>query len=237
MEPIPETARAIEQFGPFVVENEDLLVELLGKAEQVRSLVPQLIGVSLSSNEDGITFTVVTSAKELAVLDAVQYVADGPCVQAVREPEILAFEQQDVLDEHAWQLFSEASAAAGVASTLTLPIVEGGRVLGSVNLYASAARVFDDHHVEIARIFGAWAPGAVTNADLAFTTRDAAAAAPDQLRNEVDLAVASGMIASLEGIDVDEGSRRLHDAALRAGVSDLELARTLIDLQRRRDTL
>jgi GAF domain-containing protein len=235
VEPIPETARAIEQYGPFVIENEDLLVELLGKAEQVRAIVPQCLGVSLASNEDEVTFTVVASAKELAVLDAVQYLADGPCVQALRDPEVLPFEQGDPLDEETWRLFSEACGAAGVASTLTLPILDGKRVLGSVNLYASESHAFDRHHEEVADIFGAWAPGAVTNADLSFSTRAVAARAPDVLREELDLTVASGMIAVREGVDINDASRLLRDAAVRAGVSELELARTIIEVQRSHD--
>lgn len=236
MEPIPETARVIEQFGPFVIENEDLLVELLAKAEQLRALVPQCLGVSLASNEDEVTFTVVASAKELAVLDAVQYLADGPCVQAVRESAVVTFEQEDQLDEHAWRLFAAATATAGVASTLTLPIMDGERVLGSVNMYASTPHAFDGQHEAVARIFGAWAPGAVTNADLSFTTRQAAEAAPDQLREELDLAVASGLIAGGEGIAIEVASERMGEAARRAGVSELELARIIIELRRSEDT-
>ncbi|MDP3889634.1 GAF domain-containing protein [Nocardioides sp.] len=236
MEPIPETARAIEEYGPFVIENEDLLVELLNKAEQVRAFVPQCLGVSLASNEDAVTFTVVASKKELAVLDAVQYLSDGPCVQAVREPQVLAFEQQDLFDEQGWRLFAEASAAASVASTLTFPIVQHGRVLGSVNLYASTPHAFDGYREELAGIFGAWAPGAVSNADLEFRSREVAAAAPDLLRDDLDLAVASGMIAMRDGVGIEESTRRLRAAAVRAGVSELELARTVISTQRAQDT-
>lgn len=235
MEPIPETARVIEQYGPFAIEDEDLLVELLDKAEQVQALVPECLGVSLASNEDEVTFTVVTSSQEVAVLDGVQYLSDGPCLKAVRQPDVVTFDQQDLLDEEAWRLFGEASAAAGVASTLTFPIVEQGRVLGSVNMYASRPHAFDGQHEELARIFGAWAPGAVRNADLSFSTREVAAGAPDRLRNELDLTVASGMIAMREGVDIEEASQRLHDAAVRAGVSQLELARAILRTRRPED--
>jgi hypothetical protein len=35
VKPIPETAQAIEEFGPFAIENENLLAELLDKAHRV----------------------------------------------------------------------------------------------------------------------------------------------------------------------------------------------------------
>ena len=56
-------------------------------------------------------------------------------------------------------------------STVTLPVLAGGAVVGSINLYAASAEAFVGHHEAIARIFDAWAPGAVTNADLSFSTR------------------------------------------------------------------
>lgn len=235
MEPIPETTRAIEQFGPFVVENEDLLVELLAKGEQVRELVPQCVGVSLASNEDEITFTVVATDSEVALLDAVQYLADGPCVQAVREQKVLGFEHEELLDERGWRLFAYATAAASVASTLSLPILEGARVIGSVNLYAATPDAFDGHHEAVARVFDAWAPGAVTNADLSFSTRAVAEAAPGLLREELDLTVATGLIAGREGVDIDVARQRLRDAALRAGVTEQQLAQTVIEIQRSQD--
>ena len=66
----------------------------------------------------------------------------------------------DALDEQQWLLYARTSAAAGVATSLSLPLRQNGQVTGSVNLYASAPNAFEGHHDELAAIFGAWAPGA-----------------------------------------------------------------------------
>lgn len=236
MEPIPETVRAIADFGPFVIEDEDLLDELLEKADRVQELVPQCLGVSVASNADEASFTLVATAKEIALLDAVQYISGGPCVEAVSAERVLAYDQSDLFNEHTWRLFAHATATASVASTLTLPILAAGRVVGSVNLYASTRGAFDGHHEALARIFDAWAPGAVTNADLAFTTRRIAEDAPDLLRADVDLAIASSTIANRDNISIEDGRQRLRNAAQRAGVTEAQLARTIIELQRIQDT-
>jgi GAF domain-containing protein len=236
VEPIPETTRAVEDFGPFVVEDEDLLVELKEKADQVAALVPRLVGLSLASSEDEVTFTLVATSEEIAVLDAVQYLSGGPCVEAVEAERVLAYDQQELLDEGAWRVFALAAEALDVASTLTLPILHGDQVVGSVNLYASTPEAFEGHHVAIADIFGAWAPGAVTNADLSFTTRETAEQAPQHLRDEIDVHAASGLIANREGIEAEHARTRLRDAAQRAGVGEAQLARTIIHLVRRQDT-
>jgi transcriptional regulator with GAF, ATPase, and Fis domain len=236
VEPIPETARAIADFGPFVIENEDLLNELLHQARQVQAEVPQCRGMSVSSSADQVTFTLVATAKEVALLDAIQYVDGGPCVEAVIGEQVIAYEPTDLFDEQGWQMFARATAAASVASTLSLPIVVDGRVAGSVNLYAATPHAFDGHHDELARIFHAWAPGAVTNADLSFATRGVAEHAPDVLRDDIALAIASSLIANQDDISVEEGLQRLRAAAQRAGVTEAQLARIIVDLQRHQDT-
>jgi GAF domain-containing protein len=162
-------------------------------------------------------FTLVTTAKEIALLDAIQYLAEGPCVEAVTGDQVLAYEQADLLGEQQWQLFAQATAAASVASTLSLPTLnETGRVVGSVNLYASMSPAFDGQHEAIAHIVDAWAPGAVTNADLSFATRSVAERAPDLLREDLDLTVASTVIAAQNDVSIDalhgKDSARLLDA-------------------------
>ena len=236
VKPIPETAQAIEEFGPFAIENENLLAELLDKAHRVQDLVPQCVGLSVASSRDAVTFTLVATAQEIALLDAIRYVAGGPCLEAVETEQILAYERADRFDEQKWQLFAQATAAASVASTLTLPILEGERLFGSVNLYASTPTAFNGHHQAIARIFDAWAPGAVTNADLSFTSRSIAERAPDLLRAEIDLTVASSMIAHQDNVSIDAARRQLDEAARRAGVTEAQLAQTIVELERLEDS-
>ena len=81
MEPIPETTEAVEEFGPF--DDADLLQDLRARAGEVQAFVPDCVGLSLSSSEHDVTWTMVATSEEIAVLDAVQYLDDGPCVHAV----------------------------------------------------------------------------------------------------------------------------------------------------------
>jgi hypothetical protein len=225
VEPIPETARAIADFGPFVIEDDDLLVELLDKARRVQAIVPQCRGISVASIADQVTFTLVATAREVALLEAFQYV----------DERLVAYSPTDLFDEHGWRLFARATAAASVASTLSLPILVAGRVGGSVNLYASTPHAFEGHHDDLALIFDAWAPGAVTNADLSFTTRGVAEHAPDLLREDVDLAIASNLIANRDNLSIEDGLQFLRGAARRAGVTEAQLAHVIVELQRHQD--
>jgi len=234
MEPIPETVEAINELDPSVDEV-DLLAHFAGLASRGQEIVPDLVGVSIARLAQGLTFTLVATADMIAVLDAVQYVAGGPCVAGAHTNQVTAFDRNDVLDEKRWRLFAEATAERGVRGTLTLPVVSGGRVEGTVNLYAASARAFVGLHQELAEVFGAWAAGAVTNADLGFRTRTEARAAPQRLREQHVIDVATGIVAAQLGVDVETALARLRDGAARARVSLGRLAGRIVRARERGD--
>lgn len=223
MEPIPETVAAVNELG-----SAELLEDLVRLANRGKEIVPDLVGVSIARIDQGLTFTLVASAEEIAVLDAIQYAAGGPCVDSARSEEVRHFDNRDVLDETRWQLFALATAARTVCSTLTLPVMRRGSVIGTVNLYGASRRAFVGQHDELAQIFGAWAAGAVANADLSFTTRNDARAAPRRVRDRVVVEMAIGILAAQLDGDVDAAEDRLRDAAARAGVSTYELAHEIL---------
>ena len=227
MEPIPETEAVVEEYGPFTTGDLDLVEELRGSSERVREIVPECIGITMTSTEDGVSFTLVSSDEQVAVLDAIQYTVGGPCVESVAAEQVLSYTQDDFLGEAGWQLFAQATAAASIASTLTLPIVVDGAVGGSINLYATTPDAFDGRHEEIAEIFGAWAPGAVTNADLSFSTRTVAEQAPLVLLDQVRIQVALGVLMVDQGLDTEAARELLYDAAHRAGVTVAMVAEEL----------
>ncbi|MCW2813693.1 MAG: hypothetical protein JWN84_1148 [Nocardioides sp.] len=231
MEPLPETRRALDDFGPFDDgDGNDLLEELRQAAQQVRDVVPSCVGLSLGLMTNGVTFTLVATSDEVAALDGVQYLDGGPCVASAHEGEPLTYEVGDPTDENGWTTFARAAAAHGISATLTLPILEDGRVIGSVNFYAAAPHAFDGHHERLAAIFDAWAPGAVTDADLGFETRRTAERAPEVLAEEMTVSQAVGLLMSLRGLDASGARALIEDAATRAGVSAAAVARDVIDI-------
>ncbi len=234
MEPIPETHEAIEQLERMN-EASTLLRDLQEQTREVRDIVPDCLGLSLASIEHDVTFTLVASSDDVAVLDAIQYLAGGPCVAAAKADRVLEFDREGMLDEGAWHLFASATAAYGVASTLTLPIIVDGRVTGTVNLYGGSRRAFVGHHEALADLFSAWAPGAVANADLSFRTREEAKRAPERIRRRVRIDTALGILAASRGIDVQQARADLAEAARRAGVELADLAAALIELRNSRD--
>ncbi len=230
MEPIPQTLAALDELDNDM-DDTALTSGLVATAERARGVAPGLVGVSVALRRLDVTFTLVASDDEIATLDAVQYVSSGPCVDAMDLGHGIATSPDGLLSEARWQDFARASAAAGVHSTLTLPVVGAdGEVMATVNLYGSSTDTFAGRHQQLAEVFGAWAPGAVVNADLSFSTRNAAEEAPARLEQLALLDTATGIIAGLREIPVTEARWQLEDAARRAGVPVVRLARVIVGL-------
>jgi GAF domain-containing protein len=225
VEPIPETARAFSEMLRY--GDGELAAVVLSMGRRVRQLVPECIGLSVSLVEDGVTFTLVSSSAEVAAIDAVQYIDGGPCVDAIKEADVLEAQQPDVLDEGRWLMYAKVTAAAGVLSSLSLPIESGGEIVGGINLYASTADAFTGLHDRIAEELGAQAEGAVTNADLEFRSRQAAVEAPTRLADRQEVEVAVGILAAGQDVDIETARARLEAAAARAGISVLQAARAV----------
>ena len=226
MEPIAETREVLQQLDDLGEHR--VARDLFRMARNATHIVPECIGLSLALFRHGLTFTLAATSDQVAGLDAVQYLDGGPCVDAAHEARQVDVERDDLLDEDQWQLYSQASAAAGVASSLTLPLLDHhGTVTGTINLYGSTPGAFDDRVEQLAAALGASAAKAVSNADLSFRSRLEAAQAPGLLadRNDVDLAV--GMIAAHQHVNTSTARERLREAASRAGITEAQAARAV----------
>ncbi len=225
MEPIPETREVLEEF--ISQGDPEVGVALLRMGRRAKQIVPDCVGLSLALLEDGLTFTLVATSDEIAALDAVQYLDGGPCVAGAHQDEAIASDDTEVTDEDKWRLYSQATAAAGVASTLTLPLHRGERVIGTINLYAASPDAFEGHTEELATALGASAEDAVANADLSFRTRLEAAEAPTRLADQDDIDIAVGIISASQGVDIPTAEERLRQAAARAGITEGQAARAV----------
>ncbi|NPD03859.1 GAF and ANTAR domain-containing protein [Nocardioides sp. zg-1308] len=230
MKPIPETLEALAELDALH-DDGTLLVGLCRATASAQRLAPGLVGASVASREHGLTFTLVATDDEIAALDGVQYLSSGPCVDVADAGEGIATTSEDLFSEPRWRSFAQATAAAGVHSTLTFPIMGGaGRLTGTVNLYGSSEHTFDGKHARLAEVFRAWAPGAVTNADLAFSTRLVAEQAPALMREEALVETATGILAAHRRVSVEVAREQLEDSAARAGVQVSRLARVIIEI-------
>lgn len=225
MEPSPQTPEALGEVARHGQASPE--VELDPMAERVRTVVPELVGLSLGVVEGGVALTLVASAEQVAALDAAQYLDGGPCVASVDRAERVDVTLADLLEGDRWQLYARAGAAIGVASSLSLPVMDGDAVIGGVNLYASTADAFAGRHDAVAGAVGTDARLAVADADLSFQARRRAGQAPDRVREGGDVNVALGIISTSQNVNIPVARQRLRDAAARAGITEAQAARAI----------
>jgi GAF domain-containing protein len=226
VEPIHESAQVLKQLSLLSADDDDLTGRLRAVGDLAVTLIPDCVGVTLTLIRQGQPFTVTATTDDLAVLDAVQYLDDGPCVTAaVSDAEVRV---KDLLDEDRWQLFEAAAAAKGVRSSLSIPVRAGGATVGALNLYGGTPDAFSSRAAEVARLFGAQVGELVHNADLPFRTRETARMLPEQLEAQARVNRSLGVLMARNGWDVDTARQHLRDAAARAGVGAEDVAQVIL---------
>jgi GAF domain-containing protein len=214
MELLPQSREALDEYlAPAGDDLEDQLSDIESWA--VRT-VPECVAMSVTLLEEDLTFTFVNRAAE-GVDAAVPAGATTPPAAGWH-----------ALDEEGWASLARQQAAAGIASTVSLPVVHRDRVVLGIDLYACTPHAFDDRLEDLARSLGAWQGGAVTNADLAFESRRRAEEAPQRLKERRTVEVAVGLLAARQGLDVDSARAMLHSCAHQAGIRDVQAALVLL---------
>ena len=228
MQPLPETTTALAALARVSDVDEAALVDSFNRtASSTQTIAPECVGLTVSFLREGVSFTWVATDLEAATLDAVQYLDGGPCVASLEAAQVVTDADDGPLDERRWRTYAAATARAGVSSTLSIPLMTGAEVYGGVNLYGGTPDAFDGLHEQLAAQYGGWAAGAVTNADLSFSTMARARSAPQVIEDDARCHQAVGMIMAAHEVDQPTARRRLDDAAARAGVSVAEVAQVL----------
>lgn len=218
MDPIPEVREAAVRLTAVADETMDLVEQLQQVSALAVQLIPSCVGVSISVVVDGDPFTVTATAPEINVLDAVQYVDGGPCVDAATSAEPLRVD--DLLDERRWQVFGQAAAAHGVRSSLSIPLHRStGEPFGALNLYAGELDAFEGVDGRLADLFGVHVDQLVRNGDLSFLTREEARQLPQRLVEHERVNQAVGLLVDRRGWSTQEARERMELAAVNAHAS------------------
>lgn len=212
MELLPQSREALDEYVAEAVDDvEGLLRVIEGWAMRA---VPDCVALSVTLLDEDLTFTLVDEGATRPPEDAD---ARGHASDAGRD-------RAYALDEAGWADMARERAFAGIASTVSLPVVEHGRAVLNIDLYASTAHAFRDRVDGLVDALGAWQAGAVTNADLSFETLRRAELAPVLLREQRLVDVAVGLVAARMAVTTHDAAVLLDDAAEGAGVTRIQAA-------------
>ena len=215
MELLPQSREALDEYVTLSVDDVEGLLRMI-EGWATRS-VPECVALSLTLLDDDLTFTLIDA--DTAHPPRSQGPADAPTVPPREDPADVSH----ALDERGWAETARERAFAGIASTICLPVVEHGRAVLNIDLYASTAHAFRDRVDGLVSALGAWQAGAVTNADLGFETLRRAQAAPERLREQRLFDVAVGLVAARVGVTTDDALDLLVTASEVAGLSQAQV--------------
>lgn len=210
MELLPQSREALDEYVAPSDDVEDLLRVIEGWALRA---VPECVALSVTLLEEDLTFTLIDATA------GGEQPPTGADPRPANETEPL-----QALDETGWADMARERAFEGIASTVSLPVVEEGRAVLNIDLYASTAHAFHDRIDGLVAALGAWQAGAVTNADLGFETLRRAQEAPERLRAQRLVDVAVGLVAARAGLTTDAALDLLREAAKVAGIGETQAA-------------
>ena len=223
MELLPQSREALDEYVTASIDDMEGLLRVI-EGWAVRS-VPDCVALSVTLLDEDLTFTLVdrdaTSApahRDVTPHDTALHDDAAAHEARVAGPGPPTGEAHP-LDELDWADMARERAFGSIASTVSLPVVEQGRAVLNIDLYASTAHAFRDRIEGLVEALGAWQAGAVTNADLGFETLRRAQNAPERLREQRLNDVAVGLVAARMAVTTDMAAVMLGEAAERAGVS------------------
>src|ERR1700691_3370800 len=98
----------------------------------------------------GLPSAIACSDEFAARMEKIQLVIlDGPCQRAMRTGQVASVE--DTTQRGQWAEFGARATAAGVGSSLSVPLTVGDRQVGALNLYAPGAGAFGETRLRWAR--------------------------------------------------------------------------------------
>ncbi|MGO9875830.1 MAG: GAF and ANTAR domain-containing protein [Acidimicrobiia bacterium] len=151
--------------------NEESLDDTLGRVVYLACKSPigaNTAGITLQS-EGGPTSTAYYGDGALP-LDRAQYATDdGPCLTAYRTGETVRLDHI-ATESGRWPDFATQAAQHGIHSSLSLPLVVNGQIMGALNLYGTSPAPFSDDNVDLAGTFARQAAVAIANAEVYWRT-------------------------------------------------------------------
>lgn len=168
-------ARAMADAARFLNEPAEDVDTLLARLADVATrTIPDVDMASISvATREGISTRAATAHTALQ-LDLVQYECqEGPCVDALLDPDKSEVVVDDMASEQRWPEYTRAAAAHGIRAQMGIQIYREGRSVGGLNLYSNQAYAFHDGSRAAAEIFAIHAAVAMDKARAVSSLNDA----------------------------------------------------------------
>lgn len=227
MAPQEPLAQSLSALSRFFVGDGTMQETLMRVAHFAEQAVPATAMTGITMLVDGRAKTAVFTDEAAPEIDSAQYETGiGPCLDAFRHGRIVRID--DTTKDDQWVPFSEAAAAFGVRSTLSIPLVANHEGLGAMNLYSRTPNGFSDKDEEVAAQYGVQAAIVLANAqaywDAHLLSQNLAAA----MQSRAVIEQAKGILMGVQRCSADEAFQILVRASQRENRKLREIADDIV---------
>lgn len=209
-----EVAEGVAALSHFFVGDGTLQETLERVTHLAQQAVPGADMAGITMLVEGRTTTAVFTDDEAPEIDSAQYETGiGPCLDAFRHREV--FRIDETTKDDCWPSFSEAAAAYGVHSVLSLPLVAKHEGVGALNLYSRSPNAFSDDGVALGSQFAAQAAIVIANAHAYWDARELSEQLGEAMRSRATIEQAKGVLMGAQRCSPDDAFQILVRASQR----------------------
>jgi transcriptional regulator with GAF, ATPase, and Fis domain len=183
--------------------------------------------VGITMLVDGRPRTAVFTDDTAPEIDVAQYETGiGPCLDAFRHQQVYRIDDMD--KDRQWPPFSEAAAAQGIQSSLSLPLLARHDGVGALNLYSRTRAAFSDDDVEVGLQFATQAAIVLANAQAYWDARQLGEDMAEAMKSRATIEQAKGILMGAQRCTADEAFQILVRASQRENRKLREIAEDIV---------
>ena len=219
-------AQSVAALSRFFVGDGTLAETLQRVAELAQQAVPGADFAGITMLVEGRPRTGVFTDETSPEIDAAQYdTGMGPCLDAFRNQTVYRIDCTE--KDTNWPAFSEAAAARGVKSTLSLPLVANHEGVGALNLYSRTGGAFSDEDEQVAMQFANQAGIVLANAQAYWDAHQLSQDLNEAMKSRAVIEQAKGILMA-QGRTADEAFQILVRASQRENIKLRDVAAELV---------
>ncbi|HWI04196.1 MAG TPA: GAF and ANTAR domain-containing protein [Acidimicrobiales bacterium] len=227
MAPQEPLARSLSALSRFFVGDGTLQDTLHRVSEYAVQAVPAAAMTGITMLVEGRARTAVFTDEAAPEIDSAQYETGiGPCLDSFRHAKI--FRIDDTMKDDRWAPFSEAAAAHGIRSTLSIPLVANHEGLGALNFYSRTPNGFSTEDEEIASQFGVQAAIVLANAQAYWDAYLLSQNLATAMQSRAVIEQAKGILMGAQRCTADEAFQILVRASQRENRKLREIAEDMV---------
>ena len=203
---------------------QETLTRVAHYAEQA---VPATAMIGITMLVEGRARTAVFTDEGAPEIDSAQYETGiGPCLDSFRHGKI--FRIDDTATDDRWAPFSEAAAANGIRSTMSIPLVANHEGLGAMNFYSPTPNGFSEEDEEVGSQFGVQAAIVLANAQAYWDAHQLSQNLAAAMQSRAVIEQAKGILMGAQRCSADEAFQILVRASQRENRKLREIADEIV---------